>query len=166
MLPQTSYSSGALNVTHEPINDVPVHSYTMQQIFLPTSESRHFTRHDAAKAFHRDMLAVDERSAHKELIELEKANMRGEEGAKALRDFEETAKAAEDALVLKVQQQKQKEEARTIRVHTDRFEFRFKTFNANDVGRDGRKRNAVGWRYGAPLDDRKRGKVKIPTQCP
>jgi len=166
MLPQTSYESGERTIAHEPINDVPVHSYTMQQIFLPTSESRHFTRHDAAKAFHKDMVAVEERSAHKELIEMEKAMAQGEAVPQVRREFREKTKAAEDTLAMKVHEQQKREEARTIRVHTDRFEFRFKTFNANDVGRDGRKRSAVGWRYGAPLDDRRRGKVKIPTQCP
>jgi hypothetical protein len=162
MLPTTSYAEGP--ATHEPVNDVPVHSYTKQQIFLPTGESRYFTREDAAKAFHKDMLSVDERSAHKELINLEKAKALGEE--MAWPKFEQDAKASEDVLMAKAEERRTKDEATTIRVHTDRFEFRFKTFNGNDVGKDGRKRTAVGWRYGAPLDDRKRGKVKIPTQWP
>lgn len=36
---------------HEPINDLPVHSMTLPQIFYPTSESRQFNRVDAGRVF-------------------------------------------------------------------------------------------------------------------
>ncbi|KLU90561.1 hypothetical protein MAPG_10413 [Magnaporthiopsis poae ATCC 64411] len=45
-----------------------------------------------------------------------------------------------------------------------RVEFRFKDYNAEMVGKVGRSRTAVGWRYGAMLLDRKKGQVKIPTE--
>jgi hypothetical protein len=32
------------------------------------------------------------------------------------------------------------------------------------VGRDGRDHKGVGWRYGVPHQDRKKGVVKIPTK--
>ena len=47
MLPKTEYSKDTRTV-HESINDLPVHPATTQQIFHPTSESRVFTRADAA----------------------------------------------------------------------------------------------------------------------
>lgn len=38
-------------LTHEPINDLPVHRLTEQQLFYPVSESRKFTRVDAGRVF-------------------------------------------------------------------------------------------------------------------
>lgn len=37
--------------THESINDLPVHSMTLPQLFYPTSESRQFNRVDAGRVF-------------------------------------------------------------------------------------------------------------------
>ena len=72
----------------------------------------------------------------------------------------------EDAVARRIVKQHEEEERRTTRVHTDRYEFRFKEVSVNDAGRDGRSRKGTGWRYGAPFDDRKRGVVKIPTSVP
>ncbi len=59
------------------------------------------------------------------------------------------------------------EEKLTTRVNTERFEFRFKQFNSENVGPKGRSRGAVGWRYGTPHDDRSKGhELKIPTSVP
>lgn len=165
MLPRTTYKPDE-NVVHEPINDVHVHGHTMQQIFLPTSESRHFTREDAAKAFHRKMLSTDERSHHPELISMLRGVHNGERRGDSTKKFVEAARESEQALVRKAEEDKQREEARTTRVQSDRFEFRVQSFNSERVGTTGRDRHATGWRYGAPLDDRKRGKVKIPTAVP
>ena len=73
---------------------------------------------------------------------------------------------ADDAVARRIVKQHEEEERRTTRVHTDRYEFRFKEVSVNDAGRDGRSRKGTGWRYGAPFDDRKRGVVKIPTSVP
>ncbi|EGE03308.1 hypothetical protein TEQG_02343 [Trichophyton equinum CBS 127.97] len=52
MLPTTPLAPrGESQIAHEPINDLPVHKLTEPQIFYPVSESRHFTRVDAARAF-------------------------------------------------------------------------------------------------------------------
>ena len=63
MLPKTSYDldSDQPITPHEPINEIHVHKATMNQLFHPTSESRHFTRRDAATAFHHRMLPADDR---------------------------------------------------------------------------------------------------------
>lgn len=165
MLPKTSYDSGT-NTVHEPINDVHVHRNTMQQVFLPTSESRHFTRKDAAKAFHRRMLSADERSQHPELVAMMRGVLGGEARADGTRKFVAAARESEEALVRKAEEEQARVDGRTTRVESDRFEFRVQGFNSERVGRGGRDRHAKGWRYGAPLDDRTRGKVKIPTSMP
>ncbi|KAF3480085.1 uncharacterized protein GIQ15_05432 [Arthroderma uncinatum] len=52
MVPLTPLAEkGELQRRHEPINDLPVHKLTDPQIFYPVSESRRFTRVDAARVF-------------------------------------------------------------------------------------------------------------------
>ena len=165
MLPQTPfrpYDTKQQVFPHETINDLPVHPHTRQQIFYPVSESRHFTREDAARAFNEKLLPADKRIPHPELIALEKDNMAGysrEQRYARLRELDAAAR-------------KQKEEAagrkwnleeRTTRVVPGRrWGFRFQDINAEKVGKDGRGRDAVGARYGMPHEDRKKGIVKIP----
>ncbi|MBE3047670.1 hypothetical protein IMZ48_35185 [Candidatus Bathyarchaeota archaeon] len=166
MLPRTSYDDGVSKPVHEPINDVHVHGHTMQQVFLPVSESRHFTREDAAKAFNRKMLSADDRSQHPELVSMMRGVLGGERRGDSTKKFVEAARESEQALVRKAEAAQQREAARTTNVQSDRFEFRIQAFNSERVGILGRDRHATGWRYGAPLDDRKRGKVRIPTSVP
>ncbi|RBR12876.1 uncharacterized protein FIESC28_08439 [Fusarium coffeatum] len=166
MLPKTFWEEGAENVPHEPINEIHVHNLTMQQLFQPVSESRHFTREDAAKAFHDNMLSADKRSPQPELIEMERAIIKGSPRPSALTKFREVTQRDEDMVAERIVKERQREEAKTKRVKTDRYEFRFKEINVDDVGRDGRSRRGTGWRYGAPFEDRKRGLVKIPTSVP
>ncbi|KAJ4321977.1 hypothetical protein N0V84_005024 [Fusarium piperis] len=166
MLPKTSFREGEENEPHEPINEIHVHNLTMQQLFHPVSESRHFTREDAAKAFHDNMLSADKRSPQPELIEMEREVFKGADRAESLKKFQEATQAEEDKVAQKIMEQRQREESRTRKVKTDRYEFRFKEINVDDVGRDGRSRRGTGWRYGAPHEDRKRGLVKIPTSVP
>ncbi|KAF4451771.1 37S ribosomal protein S35, mitochondrial [Fusarium austroafricanum] len=166
MLPKTHFEEGGENVPHEPINEIHVHNLTMQQLFQPVSESRHFTREDAAKAFHDKMLSADDRSPQPELIKMERDIIKGSPRPEALAKFKETTQADEDKIAQKILNDRKREEERTKRVKTDRYEFRFKEINVDDVGRDGRSRRGTGWRYGAPFEDRKRGLVKIPTSVP
>src|SRR6516162_6449755 len=80
MLPQTPYPYDQNSRTpqaHESINDLPVHAATKQQIFHPTSESREFTRADAAKIFDESLLPADQRVPHPELTELERDRLSG-----------------------------------------------------------------------------------------
>lgn len=73
MLPKTVFIEGAKdNIPHEAINEVLIHKYTMSQLFVPVSESRHFTREDAAKVFGERMLSADARSPQPELVEMER----------------------------------------------------------------------------------------------
>ena len=73
MLPTTPFEAVA-GTPHESINDLPVHSATRQQLFYPTSESRQFTREDAAKAFSSTLLPADKRIPHPQLVQLERWN--------------------------------------------------------------------------------------------
>ncbi|KAL2121845.1 hypothetical protein VTJ04DRAFT_2300 [Mycothermus thermophilus] len=147
----------------EPINDIPVHSYTQQQLFVPVSESRQFTRADAAKAFGEKILPPDEKMRIPELIAYERDLANGIDRRTARDRFVKATAASEQALAAKLKKQEQKAEERRIRVDTGRFEFRIEDIDSEDVGRGGRSRHAVGWRYGVPFMDRRRGEHKIPT---
>ncbi|KAG5926912.1 hypothetical protein E4U42_002823 [Claviceps africana] len=166
MLPKTSYFEGEQNEPHEPVNEIHVHRLTMQQLFVPVSESRQFTREDAAKAFHETMLSADARSPQPQLIEMERDILKGVPREESKQNFIARVQKEEESVARKLAAKEAKEEQMTSRVKTDRFEFRFKEIVVDDVGRDGRSRKGTGWRYGAPFDDRKRGVVKIPTSVP
>lgn len=162
MLPKTAYDPDAPLRPHESVNDLPVHAWTRNQMFFPTSESRIFTREDAAKAFHRNLLPADKRIPHPQMVEEIKernAKMPVEEQrarAAARQKKEEAARAA--ALDKQAQF-----EASITRVDKGRFEFRITPVNVDTAGVTGRGVHGVGVRYGAPSMDRKRGNVKIPT---
>jgi hypothetical protein len=162
MLPRSDLVRG--EDQFEPINDIHVHSYTMQQLFVPASESREFTRADAAKAFGDRVLPPDAKMRIPELVQMERDIAAGEVSPRqAHARFVENAAASEAAFAARQRARQQAAEEKRTRVSTDRFEFRFEKINAEDVGPTGRARKAAGWRYGAPLMDRRRGEVKIPT---
>ncbi|KAK4125153.1 hypothetical protein N657DRAFT_689506 [Parathielavia appendiculata] len=162
MLPRANFLQG--EPPFEPINDIHVHSYTMQQLFVPTSESREFTRADAAKAFGDHILPPDDKMRIPELVAMERKIADGMEPRDAEREFIREARESEQAFAAKQQARLQAAEERRIRVDSGRgIEFRFEKINAEDVGPTGRSRRGVGWRYGVPFMDRKRGQVKIPT---
>lgn len=161
MLPRAELREGEKEF--EPINDIHVHSYTTQQLFVPVSESRNFTRADAAKAFGDKILPPDSKMRIPELVQLERNIAAGMDPREAKDHFINAAAESERVLAEKQKARLQAEEERKTRVDTGRFEFRFEKFNAEDVGPTGRARKAVGWRYGVPFMDRRRGEVKIPT---
>ncbi|KAG6001635.1 hypothetical protein E4U21_003990 [Claviceps maximensis] len=166
MLPKTSYREGENNEPHEPVNEIHVHKLTLQQLFVPVSESRQFTREDAAKAFHETMLSADARSPQPQLIQMERDVLKGMSREQSKEKFVARVQKEEESVAKKLAAEQAKEEQMTSRVKTDRYEFRFKEIVVDDVGRNGRSRKGTGWRYGAPFDDRKRGVVKIPTSVP
>jgi hypothetical protein len=148
--------------THESINDLPVHPRTTQQIFYPVSESRAFTRVDAGKAFHPKLRSADERIPHPELIAIEKFK----EGSNSpgLQQFKRDLIKAEQDEALRKANEERERERETVKVYTGaRYDFKFQDISVDSVGRTGRARAGVGWRYGMPHEDRKPGQVKIPT---
>jgi hypothetical protein len=161
MLPRAELTEGEREF--EPINEIHVHSYTTQQLFVPTSESREFTRTDAANAFGEHILPPDAKMRIPELVQLEKDIAEGMEPRRAHAAFIKSAAQSEQVVANNQRAKLLSEEARKTRVNTDRFEFRFEKINADDIGSTGRSRRGVGWRYGVPFYDRKRGQIKIPT---
>jgi hypothetical protein len=167
MLPKTKFSDNPRRHgpgAHESINDLPVHGATVQQIFHPTSESREFTRADAAKVFDEKLLPADKRIPHPELVEMEKEKLAGipyaEIKAAALKREEEAMRKK-----LMADQRKLEKEERALKVVSGkRWDFKFREVSVDEAGADGRGYKGVGWRYGVPNRDRRRGEVKIPTR--
>jgi hypothetical protein len=173
MLPRTEYETfvrvnprtGApiIPAPHEPINDLPVHPATTQQVFHPVAESRAFTRADAGRAFHPDLLSADERIPHPELIAIEKFKATAP-STPALRAFKEDLITKEREAAEKYLERKKKREQNVQVYQGQKYDFRFQDVSVDSVGKDGRARAGVGWRYGMPHEDRKPGQVKIPTR--
>ncbi|KAF3045206.1 hypothetical protein E8E12_010698 [Didymella heteroderae] len=170
MLPTTPYidtsdpaNRGKRPIVHEPINDLIVHPATRQQLWVPVAESRQFTREDAGKAFDNSLLAADERIPHPELVKAER------ELASGL-SFDERRKLAEERFAVETAQKKKEEEAKQAEIRAQkvvpqrRWDFVFKDISVESAGRNGRDARGVGWRYGLPHQDRKKGQVKIPTK--
>ncbi|KAF3010655.1 hypothetical protein E8E13_004873 [Curvularia kusanoi] len=170
MLPQTPHidtadpnNKGKRPVVHEPINDLIVHPATRQQLWVPVAESRRFTREDAGKAFDNTLLPADKRIPHPELVLAER------ELASGL-SFEERRKLAEERFAVEEAEKKREEEAKQAEIRAQkvvpqrRWDFVFKDVSVESAGRDGRNARGVGWRYGLPHQDRKKGQVKIPTK--
>ncbi|KAK3676936.1 hypothetical protein LTR78_003141 [Recurvomyces mirabilis] len=165
MLPTTPFKPNTNNpvTPHEPINDLPVHPSTRPQIFYPASESRSFTCEDAAAVFDRKLLPADKRIPLPMLVDLEKWKNEGLNRAeRTARQIEKDRSAREEA---ETKERKKLEwEERTQRtVPGRRWDFNFQDISAEKVGKDGRGRDAIGFRYGMPHIDRKAGVVKIPT---
>ena len=164
MLPKTPFDPDpkAKLKPHESINDLPVHRATGVQIFHPTSESRVFTRADAAKVFDEKLLPADDRVPHPELAIMHKEFKAGlsKDERKELQDARDEAAEKKRAIAIARQARK---EAAIKKVDAGRWEFRFTEVNVDDIGKDGRGYNGIGWRYGKPHMDRSRGAVKIPT---
>ena len=163
MLPSTPYVPKD-PITHESINDLPVHRATEIQIFHPVSESRHFTRRDAGKVFDHELKPAEERVPHTELVQLEKWRHEGkivEERIQLQREKE--AKEHQSRKVLE-RKRKEKEAREVKKVETERSTFRFQEIRVESVGSDGRSKEGVGARYGIPHEDRKKGQIKIPRR--
>ncbi|KAI1327004.1 eukaryotic mitochondrial regulator protein-domain-containing protein [Xylariaceae sp. FL0255] len=167
MLPTFRLSPDQNKQPYEEINELHVHPYTMQQLFWPVSESRVFTREDAAQAFHPTLLSADKRIPHPELVDMEREITNGRPLWDAAERFKAAVMESERAAAERNKNKVDKEEKATTRVRSDRFEFRFKDFNSDNVGPKGKGRHAVGWKYGTPLPDRSKGhQIKIPTSVP
>lgn len=164
MLPTTGLATDLKwQPAHESIADIRVHPATRQQIFYPTSESRHFTREDAAKAFANDLLPADKRIPHPDLVEAERDEFMGLDfDTRVRRQQERNEKHAQERL--RREKKAAEKAAATRTVQGRRWDFQFEDFSVDQVGRDGKSPAGVGWRYGAPHEDRKRGQIKIPKR--
>lgn len=166
MLPQTPLvvaSEGRQN-PHESINDLPVHRSTLLQLFYPTSESRHFTREDAGKVFARSLLPADARIPHPDMIDAAADRASGmpysERETKRRERWDNEMTARDEAR----RRDEERRSRREVVVPGQRYDFKFEKIAVDEgVGRNERSRRGIGWRYGFPLQDRKKGRVVIPT---
>ncbi len=167
MLPQTPYPPDPEDRRvrpHESINDLPVHAATTQQIFHPTSESREFTRSDAAKVFDETLLPADQRVPHPELAELERDRLAGIPLADRIAMATKRSQEAEQRKLI-AEQRRREREAKAVKIVSGRrWDFKFREISVDDAGEDGRGHKGTGWRYGFPHMDRRKGEVKIPTR--
>ena len=161
MLPQTPFQRPPQ--PHESINDLPVHRATIQQIFHPVAESRHFTRADAGTAFEKGLLPADKRIQHPELVAIEKAQLSGRVTEEAVNSEWERAEAEDQAKTIAIAAKKQKKGDATTTFDTGRWEFKFQDVQV-DSASVGKHVPGIGQRYGVPPQDRKKGQVKIPTR--
>ena len=166
MLPTTPYveSSNKRMIIHEPINDLIVHPATRQQLFVPVAESRRFTRVDAGKAFDNDLLPADERIPHPEMVAVERDTVDGYGATERLERAKARMMERMKAKAEKEDAQKKAEREALTTVPKRRWDFVFQDVSVASVGRNGRDHRGVGWRYGLPHQDRKKGQVKIPTK--
>ncbi|KAF2201172.1 hypothetical protein GQ43DRAFT_440860 [Delitschia confertaspora ATCC 74209] len=170
MVPKTPYidpklpeNKGKRPVQHESINDLIVHPATRQQLFVPVSESREFTRVDAGKAFDNNLLPADERIPHPELVTAERELAAGLSFAERTRLAQQRLQK-ENERKQKIEAKKQEELKKLRTVPGRRWDFVFQDISVENAGKDGRNDKGVGWRYGLPHEDRKKGQVKIPTK--
>lgn len=160
MLPQTPFQDPP--ILHEPIHDLPVHKATLDQVFYPVAESRHFTRINAGTVFEKGLLPAEKRIAHPELVAIEKARLQGKI-EEAIQSEEWGAADANDASLKEAREKtRQRREAATTGVQMGRWEFKFQDVVV-DKASVGRYVPGIGSRYGVPPQDRKKGQVKIPT---
>jgi len=147
MLPVTALKSSP----HEPINDVPVHPRTHSQRFVPVSESRAFTRADAGAEF--GIPPADEMIPHPELIteEQEREKFLPEERRQRAQEKERQELMAKR---LADEKRRQKQQEREMVLDSGRWRWRIQDAETGKVG----------FRYGLPHEDRKKGQVKIPTR--
>lgn len=148
----------------EPINDLPVHRSTTTQIFYPATESKQFTREDAAKVFDDNLLSADERIPHPQMIEIQRDVNAGLSRRELAEKAELRNAATEAARRLRIDREEALEK-KVLKVDTPRATIRIQPVKVEHAGVDGRGAKGVGWRYGNPFKDRIKGHVKIPTRA-
>ncbi|KAG0638207.1 eukaryotic mitochondrial regulator protein-domain-containing protein [Tuber brumale] len=141
---------GGGGVAFENVQELPIHSLAGRQAFVQTSESREFTRADAGKEF--GLPAADVMVPHPDLVTLAKERF---EDVPLLK---RTARQEERDRLNKSRREAEKE----------RSDEKKRKKKVLEVGRwkwclTEAETGKVGFRYGFPLPDRKKGHVKIPT---
>lgn len=151
MLPTTPLTGSQMDA-HEPINDLPAHPLTHTQHFVPVSESRAFTRADAGAEF--GLPPADELIPHPELITEEKEKMQNISADERRQRAEQ--KEQQEMAVKRAKEEERKKQQASQEVILDSGRWNWKI----QIAETGK----VGFRYGVPHQDRKKGQVKIPTR--
>lgn len=152
MLPVTPLSKGSYGqINHEPIQDMPSHPFSHRQAFVPTSESRVYSRADAGKEF--GLPSTEEAVPHPELVVQQRERELGvppEERQKMQQSRDELER-------LEKEQQEQEAAHREKQIQIieqGRWAWRLRPAQTGKVG----------FRYGVPHQDRKKGQIKIPRR--
>ena len=153
MLPVTQLSTrGQPQSFHEGLQEMVSHPFSHRQAFVPVSESRHFTRADAGKEF--GLPPTEEAVPHPDLVLLERERSSG------LKIQELVAQQVERDRITNARREAEEIKQRAIKrrsgtiVESGRWAWRLKKATTGEVG----------FRYGVPHEDRKKGQVKIPTR--
>jgi hypothetical protein len=153
MLPVTHLAQrGTQQPFHEGLQDMPSHPLSHQQTFVPVSESREYTRVDAGKEF--GLPPTEEAVPHPDLIALQKERLAGLSSDERIDRQRERDKREVVRREAEEKEAKEKEEASGVIIDQGRWKWRLKEA----------KTGRVGFRYGVPHQDRKKGQVKIPTR--
>ncbi|KAI0999654.1 hypothetical protein K3495_g8542 [Podosphaera aphanis] len=150
---------------HESINDLPILKSTGSQLWLPVSESRRFTRADAAKAFHSNLQPADKRVPHPELTIMHKEWLAGLSIQERTELQDRRAQAERQKALQKINKKKMQEDSIKKVVTPRGVVFRFHEIKVDAIGKNGRGTKAVGCRYGVPNMDRSKGDLKIPQHA-
>lgn len=111
--------------------------------------------------------AADARIPHPHMIRFEKDKLdESIDLDEQTERYHARLKEDEEQRAAKREKQRLREESRTTRVDTGRYEFLVKDCQTTryGTGLDGRGTASPGKRYGVPAQDRKRGILKIPTK--
>ncbi|CAD6501618.1 BgTH12-01868 [Blumeria graminis f. sp. triticale] len=150
---------------HESINDLAVLKVTGPQLWHPVSESRHFTRADAAKVFDDKLQPADKRVPHPELTVMHREWLNGksieERTLLQIRRLKDEQQKSEQKALRRTLQQESIKKIKNQRGVV----FRFQETKVDEIGKNGRGVKGVGCRYGVPNMDRSKGQVKIPQHA-
>ncbi|POS87240.1 hypothetical protein EPUL_001455 [Erysiphe pulchra] len=150
---------------HESINDLPVLKVTGSQLWLPVSESRRFTRTDAARAFDENLQPADKRVPHPELTQIHKEYLTGKNLNERTILQENRAELERQKMTHRRVKEAQRENSIKKVTNKRGVVFRFQEINVNAIGKDGRGTKGIGYRYGVPSMDRSKGNIKIPQHA-
>lgn len=150
---------------HESINDLRVLKITGPQIWHPVSESRRFTRADAAKVFDERLQPADKQVPHPELMLMHKEWL-ADKTLEERTELQQRRGELERQRMVHRAERKALKETMIKKVTNKRgVVFRFQEIKVDDAGKDGRGIKGVGWRYGVPNTYRSKGDIKIPQHA-
>ncbi|KAF8247812.1 hypothetical protein K440DRAFT_628033 [Wilcoxina mikolae CBS 423.85] len=135
---------------HEGLQDMVSHPFSHRQTFVPVSESKEFTRVDAGKEF--GLPPTEEAVPHPDLIKIAKERDMGLELDERV-DLQKERERVQQEQSDKEKMRKAAREKPSKVIEHGRFAWRLKDATTGKVG----------FRYGVPHQDRKKGQVKIPT---
>lgn len=151
MLPVTHLASAHTQQSfHEGLQDMPSHPFSRRQIFVPVPESRAFTRADAGQEF--GLPPTEQAVPHPDLVTLQRERLEGLTSDERIAAQQQRDAAAARHVERDRRRAEKRSEAVAVVEH-GRWAWRLKPATTGEVG----------FRYGVPHQDRKKGQIKIPT---